>query len=303
MFLKATLVSIALSATPGMADDDDPFADVIIEYDQGIGATLGYTTPETALGAPERFTGERFLPGVVTPFFPAFMPNEVVSIGAGGSLTVKFNTPVTDDPNNPYGIDLLIFGNSGFVDSIMTDGVVTGMIGPEGGAIELSSDGVAWHDVDLVEADGLYPTMGYSDVPAYGEQPGQAPTVMTRPVDPRLRLDDFLGLTAEQVSTLYRGSGGGAGIDLAVVGLESISYVRISVPSDVAIVPEVDAVADVHARQPGDVNDDGQVDVMDFAELLIAWGPSLPGGIPADFNLDETVDVNDFSIMLVHWSF
>ena len=143
VFLRLTLLTITLSMTTVVAHTDDPFADSVVVYDQGIGATLGYTTPETTLGAPERFTGERFLPGAVTPFFPAFMTNEIVSIGAGGSLVLKFDTPVTDDPNNPYGIDLLVFGNSGFVDSSTAEGTVTGMIGPEGGLIEVSADGLS----------------------------------------------------------------------------------------------------------------------------------------------------------------
>jgi hypothetical protein len=301
VFLRLTLLTITLSVTTVVAHTDDPFADSVVVYDQGIGATLGYTMPETTLGAPERFTGERFLPGAVTPFFPAFMPNEIVSIGAGGSQVLKFDTPVTDDPNNPYGIDLLIFGNSGFVDSSTAEGTVTGMLGPEGGLIEVSTDGVTWHAVDGIQADGLFPTMGYSDVSAYSEQPGFSPSVMTRPVDPRLTLNDFLNLSADEVCTLYRGSGGGAGIDLADVELQAISYIRISVPLEAVTVPEVDAVADVHPRRPGDVNDDGQVDLIDFSELLIGWGPSSPGGIPADFNLDGSIDLADFSIMLINW--
>ncbi len=301
MSLQTPLLIFALSTNGLIADGDNPFADVVIGYDQGIGPVIGYTDPATALGAPERFTGERFFPGAVTPFFPAFMPNEVVSIGAGGQLTLKFNTPVTDDQNNLYGIDLLVFGNSGFVDSQSGEGMVTGMIGPEGGVIEISADGINWHTVDDIEADGLFPTMGYSDVPAYGDQPGRSPTVLTRPVDPGLTVTDFLGLNADEVRDLYRGSGGGAGIDLAKVGLSAISYVRISVADDALMVPEIDAVADVHPRQPGDVNDDGHVDVLDFSQLLVAWGPTQTGGIPADFNLDGMIDVSDFTIMLIHW--
>ncbi|GAC1369778.1 MAG: hypothetical protein NVSMB39_1970 [Candidatus Saccharimonadales bacterium] len=52
------------------------------------------------------------------------------------------------------------------------------------------------------------------------------------------------------------------------------------------------------ATLPGDVNNDGKVDVFDLSLLLKAWGSSDPA---ADLNADGKVDVFDLSILLSHW--
>ncbi len=53
---------------------------------------------------------------------------------------------------------------------------------------------------------------------------------------------------------------------------------------------------------PGDVDDDGTVGVIDFVELLAAWGPcSGPGVCGADFDGDCAVGVTDFLALLANW--
>ena len=42
-------------------------------------------------------------------------PAEVISIGAGGSLTLRFDSPIANSPSNRFGIDFIIFGNTGFI--------------------------------------------------------------------------------------------------------------------------------------------------------------------------------------------
>jgi len=59
----------------------------------------------------------------VNPFSPAFRNTQLVSLGSGGSLTLQFFTPILNDPGHPYGLDFLIFGNSGF---IITNGNFSG---------------------------------------------------------------------------------------------------------------------------------------------------------------------------------
>ena len=92
--------------------------------------------------SPERFTGEGVFPQVVSVFNGPWGTDEIVSIGAGGQLVLKFNTPVTDDPNNSYGIDLLVFGNAIFIDENWPNGECgspPSLLG-EGGLIEVSAD-------------------------------------------------------------------------------------------------------------------------------------------------------------------
>ena len=132
----------ALFMSTSLTAGDDPFADEWVSYDQGANASAGYTDPATTLGSPERFTGEGVFPSVVSAFNPPFGTDELVSIGAGGHLVVRFDTPVTDDPANPFGIDLLIFGNAGFLDAGGVAG--PGLFGADGGLIEVSADGVVW---------------------------------------------------------------------------------------------------------------------------------------------------------------
>jgi Dockerin type I domain len=280
---------------------DDPFADVVVSYIPGSNPApaSGFTNPAVTLGQPERISGEPLFPGPVTPFQSAYLAGELVSIGGGGSLVLHFNTPVTNDPANPFGIDLLVFGNAFFLDSNYPAAIVGG-IAAEGGTIAVSADGVVWHTIPGVQADGLFPTQGYTDIAAYATAPGSAPSDFTRPVDPGVTIDDCIGLGHEQVVALYDGSGGGAGVDLAAVGLESINFVRIANAAGAAFTVEIDAVSDVApASPPQDLNGDGHVNGFDLALLLGAWGP---GRGAADLNGDGQVNGLDLALLLGGWT-
>lgn len=234
------ILSVALSA--GAAD---PWADAVVAYDPGGAAGGGFTDPLASLGEPTRVTapGSAF-GGPVTPFNSPFGGDELVTIGEGGSLTVRFDEPVTDDPLNPFGIDLLVFGNaflflSGFPADATT--TATGVFN-EGGEVQVSADGVTFVTVPGVDADALFPTLGFTDIVDPFQASASAPTDFTLPVDPAF---DPIGLTTPQIVAGYAGSGGGAGIDLADVGLAEISFVRIVNPTGSGLGPEIDAFADV----------------------------------------------------------
>jgi hypothetical protein len=281
----------------------DPFADVVVSYVAGANPAAGYTSPSAALGSPERFTGEGFFPSVVSPFSPPFLPDEIVSIGAGGSLVVKFDEPVVDDPGNPFGIDLLVFGNSGFIDGAYPKGFVDGIYGNGGGVIEVSQDGEHWTPVVGAVADGLFPTLGWLDAGPFDDLPGRIPSDFTKPVDPALALRDLLGLDYPSLVALYDGSGGGAGINLAGTGLSWIAYVRISVPADAVLHVEIDAFAAVASTTPAsaaDLNHDGVVDGADLGLLLAGWGPADPSS-GADLDGSGTVDGADLGLLLAAW--
>ncbi len=303
MFFVCAAAFAALDAAAGAGDD--PFADALISYDPGANPAPGYTDPLTALGPPERFTGEGVFPGVVSVFNPAFGIDEIVSIGAGGHLIVQFNTPITDDPRNPFGIDLLVFGNTAFIDSAWPNGVVGGIFA-DGGTVEVSADATTWFLIEGIERDGLFPTIGYLDSGPYDEQPGATLSDFTQPVDPAVTLNEFMGLNNDAVVALYSGSGGGAGIDLATVGLDAISYVRITNPGDPASTPaiEIDAFSDVAGRtNPADLDGDGKVGILDLLLLLSVWGqcPDPPESCPADLDSDGTVGIIDLLALLSSW--
>ncbi len=297
--LTGAVIALAAVSTGAPAiGTDDPFADLLVSFDAGQNPHPSYRDPVTALGQPERFTGEDVFPGVISAFKPAWGADEIVSIGAGGSLVVGFDTPVTDDPRNPYGVDLLIFGNAGFTDAAWPNGIVgSSLFGADGGTVEVSADGVIWIPVPAAVPDDLFPTIGYRDAGPYDEAPGSAPTQLTKPVDPVLTLADFIGLDNDGVIGLYGTSGGGNGIDLGALGLAEISFVRISNPIDATEHIEIDALADV--TPAGDINEDGAVNVLDLIELLLDFGATSALPLDADLDGDGTVNVLDLIILLL----
>lgn len=237
----------------------DPWADHVVQYTPGAGITNDFVNgnpfdnPAVALGEPTRFTSDvDNFGGATTPLQSAFRNDEIVSIGTGGSLTVSFDEPVIDDANNPFGIDLLIFGNSFlFGSTIFNDdfsfnpaGTVDG-VASEGGLIEISDDGSNFVTVTGIDADGLFPTYSYSDlVDPFPTTAGSVATDFSKPVDPDF---EIVGKTFAEIIAGYDGSGGGAGIDIGAFGLDLVTHVRISNPSGASSVPEIDAFADVAA--------------------------------------------------------
>jgi hypothetical protein len=288
--------SIALAGGP-----DDPFADEVVEYEEGLNPSAGFTNPEAALGQPERFSGEGTpFPAAVTPFSPPFGTDEIVSIGASGWITLRFSTPIRDDPANPFGIDLIIFGNAGFIDGDYPNGIVAGLFGNDGGLVEVSHNGIDWTLIPDAKADTLFPTQGWLDNDGpFDINPGTIPSNFQLPVDPSLELRDVIDLDYEQLVDLYNGSGGGAGLDISVTGLSQITHVRIFNPLDGDGAFEIDAVVD--ARNPADLGHDGVVGPQDLASLLATWGPTQAGA-PADLNFDGIVNTPDLAQLLAAWT-
>ncbi|MGA0173189.1 MAG: hypothetical protein ACO3NL_06000 [Phycisphaerales bacterium] len=276
-----------------------PFAANVIEYVPGDGVPQGYDDGAAVLGIPSRFTDDPLFPAAVTPFSSPYLPSQVCSVGEGGRLVVEFESPVRDHPTNPYGIDLLIFGNSFFIDAAWPSGTVGGLFN-DGGVVEVSLDGKSFVVVPAVEADGLFPTMGYVDTSPYPTEPGLVETDFTKPVDPAMG-PMLIGLSYEQVVEVYAGSGGGAGIDLATVGLAEIRFVRISVPVGAGITAEIDGFADVSpdSQDPDpDLDGDGTVGGSDLTMLLAAWGNA---GGDADLDGDGIVGGSDLTVLLAAW--
>jgi hypothetical protein len=221
----------------------DPWADQVVSYDAGSGADVGYTDPLTALGEPSRMTGTDPWEAAVTPFNGPWLTEQVVSIGAGGHLTVRFDEPIIDDPSHPFGVDLIVFGNGFFADANWPDGVVGGWFEDGPFTVSVSADGVGFEPLPGTHNDALFPMLGYLDLTGpYDTEPGSILSDFTKPVDPSLTYVDFDGLTFDQILALYDGSGGGIPLDIASTGLNEVYYVRIDVP-DGATSPDFDALA------------------------------------------------------------
>jgi hypothetical protein len=245
--LGIALASHALTATAA-----DPWADHVVSYVQGTGVGNDFVTgnpvnnPLTALGEPTRFTSDPAnFGGPTTPFSSAYRDDEIVSIGAGGSLTLQFDEPVVDHPLNPFGVDLLVFGNAFYSIDFGTS-LATGAVDDDGGLIEVSANGVDFFPV-TGSADGAFPTVGYLDVTEpFPSVDGAVLSDFTKPVNPAA-LNSVAGMSTSQIIAAYDGSGGGLGVDISSTGLASISYIRFSNPLGSLKTPEIDAVADVRA--------------------------------------------------------
>jgi hypothetical protein len=196
-FLAGALVAEPLAA--------QNHADRIIAYQPGIGAG-SLTNAQAALGPPSRETVDpQWGTFPVDPFGPPYLSNQVVSIGAGGSLTLRFEHPVENHPDNPHGLDFIVFGNAFFQfkpDFSTTSGALGGT---NSGltTLSISTDGTRFFPLDpnlAPHPDTLFPTDGVGD-----------PTV---PVDPTLTGSDFAGRDLAGIRALYAGGAGGAGYDI-----------------------------------------------------------------------------------------
>jgi hypothetical protein len=236
-------VSGALVSAPLIAHNH---ADLVVAYDPGMGAGA-LTNAAAVLGPPSRETMDpQWGTFAVDPFGPPYLSNQVVSIGAGGSLTVRLEQPVENDPSNPFGFDFIVFGNAFFQlneDWTTTSGAVGGT-NTGFTTVSVSFDGARFFPLDPALApppDSLFPTDGAGD-----------PTV---PVDPTLTSDDFAGKDLAGIRGLYAGSAGGAAYDIGwardehgvPVLLPAIRYVRFDQSGGDAQLDAISAISAVPA--------------------------------------------------------
>jgi hypothetical protein len=198
-----------------------------------FGTGVGYTTAASILGEPTRSIPGPF-GGPVEPFNPPWQVDQLLSVGTGGVVEIRLDTPATRSSLNPYGIDFLVFGGTGFIitnGDYSGGGITDGSIFGDDLAevkVSVSADGLLYFTLDGSLApvlDSLFPTDGSGD---FGV-----------PVNPGLTYSDFNGLGLVGIRGLYAGSGGGAGFSLAwardgdgrQVSIDSASYIRIEVQS------------------------------------------------------------------------
>ncbi|MBT6790216.1 MAG: hypothetical protein HOA45_11210, partial [Verrucomicrobia bacterium] len=202
---------------------------------------------DAIVGPPTRETPGEW-GGPITPFSPPYLLDQILSIGVGGEVTLKFTKPIRDETLNPFGLDFLVFGGAGFTITNgdfggggITDGTLFGQADGET-RVSVSTDGEAWFVLDPKRApgvDGYHPTDGGGD---FG-----------LPVNPALAKGDFAAGGLAKFTELYDGSGGGTGFDIGWaidddgyhVALGKVQFVRLEVLSGKA---EVDAVSDVRPR-------------------------------------------------------
>jgi hypothetical protein len=300
IYLAATII-IGLSGltSAGMSPHSD-FAVEVVEYSGSFGPAP-YDDPTAVLGKPTtRFTN---LPGwaqetsrakLVEAVYNVDLDNNkvVTTIGFDEYIVVKFDHKVVDYPGNPYGQDLIVFGNAFFGGGTADDTtnmntyMVSGSVNEEPVSVAVSQDGLTWYEFsDGPYADGYFPTQAYDWDRETAEWTDQEMD-FTRPVDPNLTFADFANVSAADAIDLYDGSGGGTPFDLRDLldydelavdpnsGFRWIQYVKLTSDSD----GEVDAIADVavcgdptHPYPAGDITKDCRVDLWDLSVLAGSW--------------------------------
>lgn len=227
-----------------------PFASQVVEA-TGYGTPGLYTTPAAVLGKPttqfyDAWEDQVFRTSAISAPFgtaPDGTTPLITTISNTQSITVTFDQNVENDPKNPFGVDLLVFGNSFFTGSaFVTPETNPSAVSILGGAnsepvtvsVAQSLSG-PWYTF-AGTGDGLFPTQGYR----LNGNNWAAESDFTRPVNPAYTDATFENLTLTEAVALYDGSGGGAGFDLALSGFEWIRYVRLTGNGG-----EVDAIADV----------------------------------------------------------
>jgi hypothetical protein len=209
----------------------------IVSYDSGVGYSANFTHPEAALGEPARVNpfGED-----TDPFNPPYGTNQVVSIGAGGSLVVQFMKPILNHPRNIDRRDFTIFGNSGFIITNEFDLITYNWIGIPATDGSLFGESTGETRVS-VSFDGQHFFMlNPQFAPAVDSfPPSDGAGDFGIPVDPKLSAENFAGATLDDIRNLYGGSGGGASYDISWaqdsngrrIWLPMIRFIRIDVIS------------------------------------------------------------------------
>ena len=244
--LRLPLLALA-SALLALCSQGQTYATKVESYIPGTGFTVGYTNANAALGTPSRRTADSdFGTSDVDQFDPPYLKTQLVSLGTNGSLTLSFDTPIVNRPQNPFGVDFIVFANAGFIitnNDFGGGGITDGSMFGAGAKtrVSVSLDGTNYYVLNPALApsfDALFPTDGTGD--------------FSIPVNPAFKAADLSGKTLTDIRSLYAGSGGGTGYDLAwaqdvqghAVPLDSVKYVKLEVLDGKA---EIDAVTVIPA--------------------------------------------------------
>ena len=283
------IVSIILASAVGKAIaytyNPSDFAVEVVEYVEGTDVGSDWISGEKfnnyncTMGRPTvDTTGDGWFipltnPVPVVPVYSPMRASEVVTIGNGGYLTVKFDHKILDDPANLYGLDFTIFGNASqsydyndpnhpaWLNGDPNDFTVLGGGYVEPGIVSVSQDGQNWYTfTNGPYADDFAPTLGrVYDTENPDKSIGEwnnwwgDPTDPTIPLDPSLDFTWFDGWTIAQIAQIYGESAGGVTFDIGgfnlpldpETGCKWIQYVRVADNPNSSATTEIDAFADV----------------------------------------------------------
>jgi hypothetical protein len=284
------------------------FATTLV-YAAGTFGPYPYNDPCSVLGEP---TNEVDDPSYFNPFPCSLVygawnvtpwPDEkpvITTIGSDGVIVVGFDHRVLDDPDNPYGMDFIVFGNIAFSHNSQqylaptTDMDLVylpsspGYVGLGKVKIQVAQypNGPWFGFSKGLFADSQFPTNPFA-WDSVNKKWGSALDSL-KPVNPALKTSDFSNLTVPQAIALYEGSAGGTGYDLQclnpqdyqqlsidpLTGRRWIRYIRLT--SGGSPAGQVDAISDVAPMDVpvfprGDLNYDYRVNLQDLMILAQNW--------------------------------
>lgn len=275
---------LALGLVGACAASAGPFATEVVRAVGPFGGGV-YADPISVLGAPattfrDTLGGNSHRVKLVEPAYNVASTNSgllttnlLLTLGAGSEVIVRFAQPVYDTPTHPYGIDLLVFGNSFFLpNQFVNDSTDMGACvlnlasfaeplkvsispGYTGlpGEVANDPDSWPWYRYDNGPfADSAFPTQAYKWNRATTNWAAEL-LDFTKPVNPAMRsVFSAGGLTAADGIDLYAGAGGGTGFDLRESGFAWIQYVKVAGLDPDFSDGEVDAFAAVRPMVVGD---------------------------------------------------
>ena len=240
----------------------DIFATTLVSNSASLDGSLFYNDPNDLLGKPAQYC--QGWPASATDHIsvvePSWGDGYISTFNQGDWAVVKFDHRVMDDPNNPYGLDFIAYGNAFYVGGggYVSDTTDHGAFGLAGGIfaeplkISVSQNGTDWYTYnDGPYGDALYPSSPWEWNQALWDSTGngwtnEVESNFALPVDPSLTLADMTAGTSADAMALYAGSAGGAGFDLAESNYEWIEYIKVEGVEGFA-GGEIDAFSDVAA--------------------------------------------------------
>ena len=253
------LAMICLVAVAPAIASGSPFATEVVEHSADLDGSGTYNDPQAVLGQPATWNGDCCCVSMVCSAWGTDQGGSkvITTIGSNSYIIVKFDHHVEDDPNNPYGIDFLVFGNSfyggsGAVDCNTDMETYYLMGGPfeEPVLVAVSQDGKNWYE---------YSSGPYGDTAKYPTQAREWDRVnhqwgelldFTKPVEPGIFPFNDCDpggapkYVADVIDYCYKGSAGGTGFDLAPSGYPWIQYIKVYGDASHS-GGEIDAFADV----------------------------------------------------------
>ncbi|MFZ1074697.1 MAG: hypothetical protein WAO21_14825 [Verrucomicrobiia bacterium] len=231
----------------------------------GVSSTSPYNDPTAVLNRPTLKFVDQFGTGTTNrvkiiepPYWTAPDGSPVITkILNGGQVTVKMGRKIYDDPNNPYGVDLIVYGNSFFqasgISGFISDGtdLDSAMLGSSPGGhpttVSVSQDGTNWfafNNTPVIFPDNAYRWDETNDTWTDEEMN------TTKPLNPSVPGMNFSGQSVASGLDQFIGAVGGTGYNLKASGFPWIQYVRVQPgPGTYTII---DAIAAVDPAVVGD---------------------------------------------------